>query len=210
MPLADTLLRFAEVPRLYFPLWTDHIIAEVSVNLVKKFGVSSAAASRRAEALREAFPRSWVTGYSPLIKRLENDPKDRHVLAAAVRSGARVIVTYNVKHFPERALAPFGIEAKGPAEFLVGLYELDPELAMEKLGQQAQAISIPLGQLLGNLRLAVPSSKEHAQDGHGIKRPAGRASVFLCSLAVRSRALCAFVAHVCAKEGIVAWGSAGH
>ena len=34
-------------------------------------------------------------------------------------------------------------------------------------------------------------SEELAQDGRGIKRPAERLSVFLSSLATRSRALCA-------------------
>jgi hypothetical protein len=32
MPLADTLLRLAAVPRLYSPKWTDQIMAEVSRN----------------------------------------------------------------------------------------------------------------------------------------------------------------------------------
>jgi len=34
---------------------------------------------------------------------MTNHPKDRHVLAAAVRCNAEVIVTHNVKEFP-RAL----------------------------------------------------------------------------------------------------------
>jgi hypothetical protein len=34
--------------------------------------------------------------------------------------------------------------------------------------------------------------EEHAQHGHGIKRPAERTSAFLLSLATRSRTLCAF------------------
>ena len=37
------------------------------------------------------------------------------------------------------------------------------------------------------------SFKEHAQDGHGVKRPAERAGEFLSPVAARSQALCAFV-----------------
>ena len=41
----------------------------------------------------------------------ENDEKDRHVLAAAVKARASVIVTFNLKHFPPSALQPLGIDA---------------------------------------------------------------------------------------------------
>lgn len=43
------------------------------------------------------------------------DANDRHVLVAAIRSGASVIVTFNQTDFPIDALAPFGIEAQQPA-----------------------------------------------------------------------------------------------
>ena len=36
MPLADTLMRLAEHPRLYLPRWTDTIMEEVSRNLAGK------------------------------------------------------------------------------------------------------------------------------------------------------------------------------
>src|SRR6478735_919501 len=49
---------------------------------------------------------------------------DRHVLAAAIRAGAQVIVTDNLKHFPSAALDPFGISAKGSDDFLVDQYYL--------------------------------------------------------------------------------------
>jgi predicted nucleic acid-binding protein len=39
------------------------------------------------------------------------DPADRHVLAAAIRGRADVIVTMNLKDFPAGTLAPYGIEA---------------------------------------------------------------------------------------------------
>lgn len=66
-----------------------------------------------------------VTGYERLIPGLQlPDPDDRHVLAAAIRSGAQVIVTKNIRDFPEEALAPFGIEAQHPDAFVACLLDL--------------------------------------------------------------------------------------
>src|ERR1035437_5435600 len=85
MPLADTLLRMAEAPRVYLPQWSQAIMDEVTRNLIAK----------REEELRRHFPEAWVEGYEPLIGAMTNDPGDRHVLAAAVRSHSDLIVTYN-------------------------------------------------------------------------------------------------------------------
>lgn len=51
-----------------------------------------------------------VIGYEALIEAVTlPDPNDRHVLAA-VRAGADVIVTFNLKDFPEESLKPYGVE----------------------------------------------------------------------------------------------------
>jgi hypothetical protein len=68
-----------------------------------------------------AFPSAAVAGYESLIESMTNDPGDRHVLAAAVRARAEVIVTANLRHFPIDALAPYGIEPKSPDDFLLDL-----------------------------------------------------------------------------------------
>ncbi len=63
-------------------------------------------AAHRETEIREHFGEAWVEGYEDLIPSMTNHDKDRHVLAAAVRSGAETIVTYNLKDFPRSALAP--------------------------------------------------------------------------------------------------------
>ena len=68
-----------------------------------------------------------VTGFEELIEGLElPDLSDRHVLAAAIRSGADVIVTQNLKDFPQDKLDPYGIEAQHPDTFITHLFDLDP------------------------------------------------------------------------------------
>jgi len=54
------------------------------------------------------------------------DPDDRHVLAAAIAGRCDVIVTQNLKDFPDAVLAPFQIEAQHPDEFLCSHLSLAP------------------------------------------------------------------------------------
>lgn len=117
MPLADTLFRMAETPRLYLPKWSAGIMAEVSRNLAgHPWNKSAEQIRHRENELRIHFPEAWVEGYEPLIDLMQNEPKDRHVLAAAVSSGTKLIVTYNGKHFPDEALLSWGIERQGPLD----------------------------------------------------------------------------------------------
>ena len=67
-----------------------------------------------------------VTEFEELIQSLQlPDPSDRHVLAAAIRSGADVIVTQNLKDFPQEKLQPYGIEAQHPDTFITHLFDLN-------------------------------------------------------------------------------------
>ena len=87
----------------------------------------------------EAFcltPGSRVT--SLLIDRMNNHPKDRHVLAAAVKWGTSVIVTYNKRDFPASATEPWGVEIHGPSAFLKYQYDLNPSAVIDKLRAQTQ------------------------------------------------------------------------
>ena len=62
------------------------------------------------------------------------------MLAAAVRVGAQVIVTSNLRHFPEEALAPYDIEAQSPDTFLSHLYDLYPDIMVNVIREQARAL----------------------------------------------------------------------
>ena len=86
---------------------------------------------------------------------MTNHEKDRHVLAAAVKTPCEVIVTYNLKDFPEQALKPFGIEAKHPDKFLIDLYHIDGEIVIHELHEQGAALNQPrtINQVLSSLEI---------------------------------------------------------
>ena len=70
-----------------------------------------------------------VTGYEALIPMLQlPDPDDRHILAAAIIGRCDVIVSQNLKDFPNAVLAPYGIEAQHPDDFLCNQMDLAPGL----------------------------------------------------------------------------------
>ncbi len=131
-------------------------MTEVSRNLQQNFGVTAEQAAYRESEIRKQFGEAWVEGYEDLIPSMTNHDKDRHVLAAAVRSGAETIVTYNLKDFPRSALAPYSITAQGPSTFLKNLYELDRDAVLHTLEQQAAAIEKSFDYLLNRLRVNVP------------------------------------------------------
>ena len=85
-----------------------------------------------------------ITGHLGLIPGLNlPDPDDRHVLAAAIKAGASVIVTYNIKDFPAEALDPFGIEAQHPDDFLVYQFDLKRAEVCNAVRQQRAALKNP-------------------------------------------------------------------
>lgn len=156
MPLCDTLLRLAEDPALYIPRWTDDILRELRSTL-SRMGYSEAQAQRRITAMDTAFDDAKVTGYEDLVASMTNDPKDRHVLAAAVRCGAHAIITANVRHFPPASLAPYDISVITPDDFLIHQFHLNEELLREKLGAQASARGVGLAALLDRLQRHTPN-----------------------------------------------------
>lgn len=154
--LRDSLLRLAEL-ELYTPLWSARILEEMTRNLVEK-RITEEQAARIEQAMRQAFEEAEVDPAE--IERLEpamtNDPKDRHVLAAAVAADSELIVTFDLDDFPPEACDPVGVEAIHPDDFLLDLYDLDPEAVRAALEQQAADLNPPwkLDELLGALTKA--------------------------------------------------------
>jgi predicted nucleic acid-binding protein len=132
----DTLLRLAEA-EAFRPLWSADVLTERDRTLRER-GLSEAAVTRRISELRRAFSDAEVTGYEPLIASMTGDQKDRHVLAAAVRARAEVLVTFNVRDFPDDSTSAYDVQVVDTGSFL--LDQLD--LYRARHGRPAPAVQL--------------------------------------------------------------------
>ncbi len=130
--LRDTLLRAAEL-RLFQPLWSDDILAElIRTILAKRSEVRPESITRTVERMRKAFPAAMIADYAALLPGLTNHPGDRHVLAAAIHGKAERIATWNRRHFLPTAERDHGIAVLTPDRLLSELWE-DNAAAMRQL-----------------------------------------------------------------------------
>lgn len=154
--LRDTLLR-AAAAGFYQLRWSSTILDEMERNLVSTSTIAADKAAKLRAIMERAFPEAVVSGYEHLMSAMRNDEKDRHVVAAAVKAGAQVIVTSNVKDFE---CLPEGIEAQSPDVFLVNLFDLDADAFVDLLREQAADLVNPpvsFDEILGRLERVAPA-----------------------------------------------------
>lgn len=134
--LTDVLLSLAQAG-IYHARWTQSIHDEWISSLVRNDPRHDASLLRkRADAMNNAVPDSVICGYDKLADCLElPDPKDRHVLAAAIVGHADAIVTFNLNDFPKDVLEQYSLEAIHPDDFVVCQLELKQIEALEALKQ---------------------------------------------------------------------------
>jgi len=127
-PLRDFLMRLA-LTRTFRARWTEQIHDEWTRNVLAKNPRLTAERLRAtAQKMNQAVDDSLVTDYEVIIPSLElPDENDRHVLAAAIKGQAEVIVTFNLKDFPSKILSNYDIWAQHPDEFISHLIDLAPQ-----------------------------------------------------------------------------------
>jgi len=142
-PLRDFLLRLSTTG-LFSAKWTDQIHDEWIRSLLKARPELDDKLSRTRILMNKSVPDSLVTGYEPLIENLAlPDTDDRHVLAAAIRSSAQAIITFNLKDFPDDALAQYGIEAIHPDAFIEHQLDLHQGAVITTAKQHREALKNP-------------------------------------------------------------------
>lgn len=125
---------------MFRPLWSADIIEELRRNLVEDLGKSQDHVHHLIATMVSAFPEATVSGHQSLTVHMGNHPKDRHVLAVAVKEGAKTIVTANVRNFPDHVVIPYGIQVLSPDEFLLTLLEKTETDILQVLADQASQL----------------------------------------------------------------------
>lgn len=140
----DLLIRIAQ-HGLVQAKWTEQILDEMTrARLRKNPDLDPAKVARLCKLMNDAIADCLVTGYEPLMDNLKlPDPDDRHVVAAAIKARAQVIVTPNLKDFPAAELGKWDIEAKSPDDFVLDQISIDDRIVYTCVEQIANSRSRP-------------------------------------------------------------------
>lgn len=130
--------------------WSARILDETESAIAKILAGkgaddSAARAAKARNAMVRAFADAEVTGFEPLIPTLTGlpDPGDAHVIAAAVKTRASIIVTENTKHFPASIIEPLDLEAKTADAFIADTIDLDAGRAVAAIRQMRERLKQP-------------------------------------------------------------------
>jgi len=125
----------AAVDRLVEARWTDEIHDEWIRSLAADapaLPIERLQTTRRL--MNDALPGATISGYEDLVPTVSlPDPDDRHVVAAAIATGASIILTWNLRDFPATVLKKCGLRSQTPDTFLAGLYDEIPDLIVGSL-----------------------------------------------------------------------------
>lgn len=144
-PLRD-LLVWLGLSRICQVKWTQQILDECFHSILRQRpDLPPAQLARTREQLERSVPDAQVTGHEELIEGITGlpDPDDRHVVAAAIRCGAQVIVTFNLKDFPRSLLGRYGMEAQHPDDFVRNLIGLNEAIVADVIRKQAANLKNP-------------------------------------------------------------------
>ncbi len=138
------------------PLWSGRVLDEWRIAVATKLGVAAEDEARAAQAeMATRFPEARVEpapGAEAAIRL--PDPADAHVLAAALAGRADLLLTFNLRDFPRRALAGCRLEARHPDGYLWELLSLSPGLMAEVVAAALAAAGIAPGRARPALKRA--------------------------------------------------------
>ena len=145
----NLLLTLAEAE--FFRLrWSVPIMDETQRAIEKilyEKGVPDAAdRARRARAsMEKAFEEAMVSDFEQFLPACQGlpDPGDAHVVAAAMKTQAAMIVTDNLKDFPDAYLHALNIEVRSADAFIADTIALDPGRAVAAIRMMRERFKKP-------------------------------------------------------------------
>jgi hypothetical protein len=143
-PLRDLLMHLA-MAGIYQAKWTEQIHDEWIRNvLASRPDLTSEILERTKKLMDLHAGDCLVINYEDLIPSLDlPDDNDRHVLAAAIRASASLIITYNLKDFPLIVLNKYQIEAQDPDQFILRLLDLSLNKVLQAVKLHRSSLKNP-------------------------------------------------------------------
>lgn len=143
-PLRDLLMHLA-LTDLYRARWSNMIHDEWIRNVhASRPDLAVTRLEQTRDLMNRAVRDCLVSGFEYLIDGIiVPDMNDRHVVAAAIHSGANLIVTFNLKDFPAAALAPYNLTAQHPDDFVLDLLDLYPSRVLEAVANHRRSLRNP-------------------------------------------------------------------
>jgi len=160
-PLRDLLMNLV-LTGLFKAKWTNMINEEWIRNVLKQRpDLTRRQLERTRDLMNSHAIDSLVDDYENLIPNIIlPDPADRHVLAAAIKSQASLIVTYNLKDFPLSSIKQYGIKAIHPDNFVTELFLNSPEKVMARVERLRSGLKNPPLTRVKYLRVLVQQKLE--------------------------------------------------
>lgn len=127
---------FLELGKRGLPIhWSLPIEAEFLDVWARLFPDKAGSGLKVLQLMRSAVP-DWRAPVSRrVLQKVElPDPKDRHVLAAAIGVRADTIVTWNIKDFPTSVLQNHGLIARTPDAVLCDIFAADQDMFIAAAG----------------------------------------------------------------------------
>lgn len=142
-PLRDFLLNIAE-QQLIKPHWTDEINEEwVRSLLIKRKDLTREQLTTTVAYMNAAFPDANIVAYNTILPINIPDKNDEHVVAAAIKNRAHLILTLNLKDFPESEMKKIHIKAVHPDQFISTLIEIDSKKVLTAFHNQVNNLQHP-------------------------------------------------------------------
>ena len=143
-PLRDTLVHLAvykayklRVSKKIHDEWINALLRNRPELSLKKL-------ERTRDLINSIHPNVLVTDYEPLIEQITlPDANDCHVLAAAIKCSASIVITSNLKHFPEKTTSIYNIKALSPDSFISKLIDENAVLVCKAIKQQRSQLRNP-------------------------------------------------------------------
>ena len=138
-------LIWLSIHELYTPKWSGKLLEEfTAIFQKKKMDLLPQQITRQIQLINKTCPHALVEKYESIIPSVDiSDENDRHVVAAAIKCNANVIVTYNLDDFPPEYLESVALSVVDPDTFIADMIDLSPKRCCDAFREMVLAKNKP-------------------------------------------------------------------